>query len=432
MTRDLSVQVQKRGTKWQYRIQFTKTNGERDGVSQSGFLTKKEAKRVGDKVAQDMSCNKIIPEAVKEDVTMEEFYAYWLESYCANNLKDSTIHGYKKNLRNMILPYIKDIQLRELNAATLQNLLETLIKKNYALSRVSAVKGMLTGALDYAVRMQFISTNPAHSIRLPNVRKLEVDNPDCLPDVRRPITQNEWNAIISRYPEGTSAHFPLICGYRLGNRLGEAFGYTWDDVDWINHSIHVSRQVLDKPNTDKDGCRWYVTLPKYNSIRDIELDDATYSLLQRIRDKREKYKKWFDEIEFNYPLYYIDENKTIRSVGHKDKVPESWKRMDFINIRNEDGTYCTPAILKNVSRVIHGKANNSGIDSMMGIAIPDFCFHALRHTHGTALIEAGADYKYVSDRLGHKNVETTMNIYIHSTKKIRDRERSTLNNLYSG
>ncbi len=45
-------------------------------------------------------------------------------------------------------------------------------------------------------------------------------------------------------------------------------------------------------------------------------------------------------------------------------------------------------------------------------------FHDFRDTHATRLIEAGADIKAVSKRLGHKNIDTTYNIYVRVTEKM--------------
>lgn len=282
MSQGKNAQVQKRGKSWQYRIQYFTEEGKRESVSRSGYATRKEAKEAGDKVASELSSNKIIPEVVKDNPSTKEFYEFWLESYCSSNVKESTRRGYVKNLKNLIYPYIKEIPLRELNAATLQNLLDILLEKGYALNRIRAVKGMFTGGLDFAVRMQLIAVNPAKSIRMPNVRKVMESSPESVPKERRPIAEWEWEVIIGRYPEGVSAHFPLICGYRLGNRLGETFGYTWDDVNWSRRSISVNRQVVDKVHTDENGCHWYIALPKYESMREIELDDATYELLKSL------------------------------------------------------------------------------------------------------------------------------------------------------
>lgn len=45
--------------------------------------------------------------------------------------------------------------------------------------------------------------------------------------------------------------------------------------------------------------------------------------------------------------------------------------------------------------------------------IPKIVFHGLRHTFATRCIECQCDYKTVSTILGHSNVSTTLNLYVH-------------------
>ena len=42
-------------------------------------------------------------------------------------------------------------------------------------------------------------------------------------------------------------------------------------------------------------------------------------------------------------------------------------------------------------------------------------FHALRHTFSTRAIERGIDAKTLSELLGHRNVKTTLQLYVHPT-----------------
>ncbi|WP_368634385.1 tyrosine-type recombinase/integrase [Kurthia gibsonii] len=46
--------------------------------------------------------------------------------------------------------------------------------------------------------------------------------------------------------------------------------------------------------------------------------------------------------------------------------------------------------------------------------------HGLRHTHCSLLFEAGAKIKEVQVRLGHTDIQTTMNIYAHVTAKAKE------------
>ena len=54
-------------------------------------------------------------------------------------------------------------------------------------------------------------------------------------------------------------------------------------------------------------------------------------------------------------------------------------------------------------------------------------FHALRHTFASRCIELGVDYKTLSEILGHANVTTTMNLYVHSSTDLKRREMNKLN-----
>lgn len=55
--------------------------------------------------------------------------------------------------------------------------------------------------------------------------------------------------------------------------------------------------------------------------------------------------------------------------------------------------------------------------------LPYITFHGLRHTHAALLISQGLDVQTVSNRLGHAQTSTTLNIYAHSFAKM-DKEAS--------
>lgn len=83
--------------------------------------------------------------------------------------------------------------------------------------------------------------------------------------VRRAGTKETIDKIFKRFPASHSAHILLQLGYRCGIRLGEVFGLTWDDVNFKDHTITVNRQV------QHNGVNWYLTAPKYNSIRAFKI-----------------------------------------------------------------------------------------------------------------------------------------------------------------
>lgn len=54
--------------------------------------------------------------------------------------------------------------------------------------------------------------------------------------------------------------------------------------------------------------------------------------------------------------------------------------------------------------------------------LPRFSCHSLRHTFTTRLIENNVNLKVIQDVLGHKDIETTLNIYADVTDKLRKKE----------
>lgn len=103
-----------------------------------------------------------------------------------------------------------------------------------------------------------------------------------------------------------------------------------------------------------------------------------------------------------------EKNNTIERIIPVQKcVNPSLSRTRLICI-SENGEYTSTDSFKYPSRIIHHE---------LGMA---FDFHSLRHTHATRLIEAGVSPKTVQARLGHQNIETTLQTYVHNTEQMEE------------
>lgn len=58
---------------------------------------------------------------------------------------------------------------------------------------------------------------------------------------------------------------------------------------------------------------------------------------------------------------------------------------------------------------------------MERLGIPRLKYHGLRHSFATRCIESGGDYKTVSTLLGHANITTTLNLYVHPNMEQKKR-----------
>ena len=55
------------------------------------------------------------------------------------------------------------------------------------------------------------------------------------------------------------------------------------------------------------------------------------------------------------------------------------------------------------------------------LEIPKLKYHGLRHSFATRCIESNCDYKTVSVLLGHSNITTTLNLYVHPNMEQKKR-----------
>ena len=126
------------------------------------------------------------------------------------------------------------------------------------------------------------------------------------------------------------------------------------------------------------------------------------------KEKQEKATTYFAD---RYTHYYERDRREITT------IPTTNER-HFVCVR-EDGTYITPRTMQHTSSVIHKELN-----------IKEFDFHSLRHTHATALLEKGAPLKYIQQRLGHKKIDVTLNVYQHLTEDLTQKGVDVLNDIF--
>ena len=178
-------------------------------------------------------------------------------------------------------------------------------------------------------------------------------------------------------------------------------GLTWDDVDLKEGTIDIN-----KINSNR-GKNWYFSDPKTpTSTRNIKIGNTLINILK-------KHKKTQLENLLKYEAHYSQScglketsiNEDLRSL-HELPLKLEAGAMKSVNMvcTKENGEIATPNTIKYASGVINQVLNIQ------------FNFHSLRHTHATILIENGAKIKDVQVRLGHKNIETTLNRYTHATE----------------
>lgn len=394
------VTAEKRGNHWRYRFEIAKQDGKRSRMSKGGFETKKDALAAGVKALAKYNRAGIV--FVPSEISFNDYIDLWMKEYAEKNLKPETIVNYRKRIRAHLKPKLGKYKLKAITPLVLQELLNEKFNDGYSRNTLTTIKTILSGSFRYAViPLGFIEQSPMNNVRLPSPRaKAEIPTRSA-PHIY--IPSERMQEIFKRFPEGASAHIPMQFGYRCGMRIGEAFGLMWSDVDFESKKLSIQRQI----QWDTQQHAWYFTEPKYDSARTIDIDDELLALLSREYERQQKAQVYYED---RYIKLFEDEKRYINTQGNG-------KQIDLITVR-ENGSHIAPRIMQHASAIIHQQ-----------LRFPEFDFHSLRHTHITMLIDNDAPLKYVQERVGHRKVEVTINVYQHISEVAERRGIKTLNDM---
>lgn len=408
------VNVTKRGNLYQYRFEIAPQGGTRKYINKSGFRTKQEAYEAGMKAYNEYTNtgHSFTPATM----SYSDYLDYWMETYCEINLRYSTIQCYKNIIKNHIKPKLGFYRLSQITTATLQEFINSVyVEKGVSKNFLRTILKMLKGSFGYATDVvEFIKVNPALKVKLP-----KYDTPEK--DPAHIFTPEEIEIIFNRFRNSHTVYYAFLTAYYTGLRISEVFGLTWEDIDFKNKTLRVDRNIVKKNQAGGTKRRliegesttvWYFGPCKTpSSHRVIEIGDTLLNALKEFKQEQEIFKEQYGEM---YMKHYKKEvmnpytNKPeIKIVNAHAEIDVALPEVNLIFVKN-NGIFEGTDTCKHPFKVIHYE-----------LGIP--CrFHDFRDTHATRLIEAGADIKAVSKRLGHSTIETTYNIYVRVTIQMEE------------
>lgn len=399
---------------WEYRFEAAKIDGKRKHISKAGFRTKKDAEIAGTKAMAEY--NNAGLKFEPSEMSFADYLDYWFDNYVKMRCTYNTQLAYNQIIEGHLKPVLGHYKLKSLTPMIIQEYANNKFTGGLKKTTLSNIMAVLTGSLKYAVvPAKLLQSSPAEYVKFPKTqaKRNEVN--------RTVISVEDFNKMLSRFEFGNPFRYALLIGFYTGLRIGEVYALTWEDIDFKEKTLDVTklvykrnygvdiRTVMKQKGKKEEKSAWYFGDTKTKaSVRKIKIGDT---LIKELKE----YKKFQIEQQLLYGEYYTqifkkeekDEkgNTIYRLIEVEKSVPVSLPIANLI-MRKENGQYSSSDSFKYAARVIHYD---------LGIT---FNFHSLRHTHATKLIESGVSPKAVQARLGHENIETTLQTYVHNTDEM--------------
>ncbi|TGA96720.1 site-specific integrase [Sporolactobacillus shoreae] len=358
----VKLTTRNRNGAWQYRVRYQDENGTWHEKSKGGFKREREARQEG-----QIATRKVEDGAYQnERITVSAYLDFWFDTYKKDKLAYNSQESIKRAIK-VIKPEIGHLLLDKLNAITYQKFINKIAKK-YAQSTVRTYHARYHDAFKTAVKIGYLTKNPAADVVISN----REDNRDK----KKILELSEIPKFITAAKTlGQKAYTALFLDLNTGLRCGELIALTWDDYEEPYLSINKTAVHRTHEGT-------FIDQPKTKSAyRRIKLDPTTNEVLKAWKSRQET-----------------------------DNDADGIKNIRNLIFPGEDGVYFSSHLT--VRFWIRKACEFAGIDHIST--------HSLRHTHTVLEMDAGADIKYVSKRLGHAKESTTIGIYHHVSEHIAD------------
>lgn len=322
-----------------------------DGSKKYGSVYGRSYAEVKDKQQLYLMHPTVIQSKVKNQ-TVYSILTEWLGTI-KNYIKHSTYIKYENIINKHILDTIGNIPIRLVNSVTLQKFTDNRLK--YKSNEKQLSKTTVNNVL-IVIGMGFKYAKEEYGISCPKIHLLRLPKKEM--DVLSISEQKQLVQYLLK--ENDIFSFGILLSLYTGIRIGELCALQWEDVS--ENKIKICK-TMQRIKTDSGKTEILITDPK-----------------------TEKSNRFVPIPNFLLPLinYY--------------RKPSGYV------IQQKNGKFTEPRLMQlKFSKKI------------AGCVIDDTHFHTLRHTFATRCIESGMDIKTLSEILGHTDVKTTLNRYVHSS-----------------
>lgn len=360
--------VFKRGKTWTYVVDIgiDPATGKRRQKSKGGFARKKDAEIAAAEIKRQVMEQTFVK---PKNALFEEVFNEWWENHITT-IKQSTQYSLLSKFNRHILPNFGKLPISKISRAYCQKYINELAEK---MKSAHDIKIQANQVFKYAIKMEYIQKNPMEHVIVPK------SDEHFLSD--RIQKRNFWTKDeVLHFNNLSKTHMDsqnFILFYMLiftGMRKGELLALHWRDIDLANRTILIHQTIFFKENKE------ILQRVKTYQSRTISIDPTTVKVLQKWRIQQKEY---------------------LLSKGSNNESDALLCRADMRHLR-----------LAHPNDVLKSFIKKHNLHSIT--------VHGLRHTHASILFEAGATIKEVQDRLGHRDIKTTMDIYTHVTNAVKE------------
>lgn len=341
---------------WYYNCYITDNKGNRIRKRKYGYKSKKECTQAENDLINQYKIYSIVPTG-NSDVTLEQIYKLFIES--KHDLKNNTILSYENVYNNYLCKYFNsDIKLKDINYSIANDFKNYINSLDIKTTTKNSILNHTNIIFEFAYDCDYISINVFNKLNK-NKFKKNYDEKLQEKDKIKAWDYSQFQQFISYYEDKFLYKLMFTLLYDTGMRINECRSLTWNRIDLDNNLIHIDRQLTSDNK--------FTSLKNSSSERIIYITKYDVSLLRQL-----KYA-----VCDNY--YFTNDNFVF---GGVKPMPQSTIKDNFLK-------GCNACNLPNIS------------------------LHGLRHSHASYLFSNGFDITYISKRLGHSNIQTTLNIYTH-------------------
>jgi len=350
----MGVKVRERnGAWWVFINHHGQRKARRIGPGAPG---KKAAQQVAQQIQARLALGQPAYESHTAGVTVDTYADTFLQRI-QHTRKPSTHEGYQQSLTHNIQPMLGTLDLQAVTREKVKSLAMAGLEKGQAPKTVQNTIRCLSSLLSHAVEDGLLAVNPAFKPGkfLPKISKRRGINP---------LSREEVATLLDTAKARAPRYYPIfLCAARTGLRMGELLALRWEDLDFNQRFIQVSRNYT----------HWKLTTPKSGESRRV---DMSLELTQVLKD--------------------LKLERQINAGASGTTVPP-WV------FCNEHGGLLHPHNLRD--RIFYGLLKKAGLRQVR--------FHDLRHSYASLLLQQGESPVYVKEQLGHSSIQITVDCYGH-------------------